>query len=442
LERLPPEIISMVFTNLEIKDFLNLAACSKTLYDVSLLDSVWRELIQKTYGIERGSYNKYSARQYFEKLLYPYHKMLGYWTLDDVSFYGGLMKVSLEQGSGDIVCQEIFAPRTCELLQDDVQVEGVFRISLSDDETCGVRFTCLRNLASRYHTKPPDDAADGERESGSDGNDKESGSYDDKRKKETFLVQLLNIPGYSSSTLSISCRACCACTYQGTGPPLEERRDLRFLPDASGYLFHPFARMRNPELRLGCRFQYSIKVRKISLTSHPPPPTLGLVDTGVFKGSYSAHEVELILFQYATSAQSDENGAIHHVIQGLKLTGDPNIPAGKITFRANLKDRIVLSSAQDNLNVDLLRNMDCCDEIEDTPQPFASPFFCDVPDFDFPKTCIARLKAQVQVAAHEYTSPSMIDAHLVVFSQNICALMMFDFEHIMLFERVQGLVDV
>ena len=424
LERLPVEILSVVFTNLKIKDFLNLAACSKTLHDVSLLDSVWQNLIQKAYGIKRGKYTKYAARLFFEKMLYPYHKMLGYWTMDDTSYYGGLLKISLEQG-GDIICQEVFAPSTCEQLSDDVEMEDVFRISI-DDSGEYASIACLRDLTSRYNTQPSEDNC------AIPFPDDEKGL---KRLQQPFLVQLLDSGCSGSSTLSIICRECCSCTYQGR-PPLDERRDLRFLQPSSlnSRLFlQDFAQQRNNE-----RFQYMITANKISLAPPPLPPTVSIIDTGVFKGTYSIHEVELILFQYTTCP--GENGApANHAIQGLKLTGDSNIPAGKITFKANLKDRIVLSSAQDNHNLDFLKKIDCCEVIEDTPQPFASSFICDVPDFDFPKTCIARLKAKIQVSEHEYKSPSFIDAHFIVFSQNLCALMTFDFEDIMLFERVKGL---
>jgi hypothetical protein len=61
----------------------------------------------------------------------------------------------------------------------------------------------------------------------------------------------------------------------------------------------------------------------------------------------------------------------------------------------------------------------------------------DVDNYDFPEFSTARLKAKVQVAADQYRHPTFIEAQLMVFSENSFAILIFDFYHIFIFERIK-----
>ena len=58
-----------------------------------------------------------------------------------------------------------------------------------------------------------------------------------------------------------------------------------------------------------------------------------------FLGTYSTHGIEIIKIDYSTNDQ----------IEAIKLTGDPNVPAGKITFKADLSKDIVLPIEEQRL---------------------------------------------------------------------------------------------
>ena len=52
---------------------------------------------------------------------------------------------------------------------------------------------------------------------------------------------------------------------------------------------------------------------------------------GVFKGDYGGHGTELIQLTFS----EDSSGLM---FKGKKITGDPNVPAGQLSFRGNLSD--------------------------------------------------------------------------------------------------------
>lgn len=396
LEQLPPEIISAIILHLEVKDILNLRACSRSLYEVSSLDFIWHHLIYKHTKIERCMYESYSPKVLYEKLIHPYAKYLGYW-FTNLKHYGGLFKLFFRNGT--IICQEIFAPYSCDHFHDNVDFQDIFSISFNKEsgDTC---FVFLRdpssNITVKFH------------QSGEDG------------------VPIMSV----TSNMSV-CKPKKDATPEETrhfNLMQDKRRDRRFVSPDDSHLLFP---SRNEKFM----FKFSAKMLP-QITSSMPSDAI--INPGIFKGSYSDHGVEIVMFQYSScETKNDEENV--EMIQGQKITGDPNIPSEKITFKARLKDKIILTK-QENVAVDELRNAETCNAVP-TEQPFILPsdFFCDVNDFQFPESCSSRLKAKVQVAFHDYTNPTFIDAHLIIFSQNLCALMMFDFQHIMLFQRLENM---
>lgn len=405
LERLPPEIISVIFLHLEVKDVLNLASCSRSLHEVGSQDFIWHHLINKHTGIQRCRFENLSPRLLYEKLIHPYAKYLGYWCTD-INYYGGLFRLSLRNGA--IVCQEIFAPKSCDHFHDDLDFQDIFSISI-DDESGDECFNCLRDSFS-------DITVEFHHEGCSSTMSVASNLWAGEPKKDD-----------SSQKCIVS------------NPVLHKRRDLRFSTRPSNHFFdfYPSDDDDDGPSPPDQKFEYKFTAKMLPQIPALPVPPDAVISPGIFKGSYSAHGVELVMFQYVTSSDGENN--VVDMIQGVKITGDPNIPSAKITFQANLKDTIVLSK-DENLKLDKLKNAETCDGVP-TEQPFLPPdlFLCDVDDFQFPERCSSRLKAKVQIAYHEYTNPSFIDAHLIIFSQNLCAVMTFEFEDIMPFQRLESL---
>lgn len=71
------------------------------------------------------------------------------------------------------------------------------------------------------------------------------------------------------------------------------------------------------------RLPIELEALKIPRETNEKP----LIMPGIFKGTYSSHGVELVM---VTHSPAD------HKIFGTKITGDPNVPEGKLTFEVDL----------------------------------------------------------------------------------------------------------
>jgi F-box protein 31 len=100
------------------------------------------------------------------------------------------------------------------------------------------------------------------------------------------------------------------------------------------------------------------------------------------------------------------------ILKGTKITGDPNVPAGSVSFKADLNKPVSPSLDEQGflpalsavtVNEDLLKL-----EPHQLPrQAFVPPRFTekDIPDFEFPLTCKARFIAECQIAKFNFSFP-------------------------------------
>ncbi len=63
---------------------------------------------------------------------------------------------------------------------------------------------------------------------------------------------------------------------------------------------------------------------------------------GLFKGTYGSHGNELI----SLSFEKSEDGGDLHKFVGVKVTGDPNVPFGKVSFEGSLDDYLELTAEE------------------------------------------------------------------------------------------------
>ena len=124
------------------------------------------------------------------------------------------------------------------------------------------------------------------------------------------------------------------------------------------------------------------------------------------------------------------------------MTGDPNVPFNQITFRVThpdvldipLEDQITvknLRKVMDNVELYSVAHVlnskmkfdfrvpeDMISEVVDEENP---------PNYNF---CIGRWAAEAQIAGHNFLNPSFIKANLILFSEDIFAVMFLDLNDI------------
>lgn len=153
---------------------------------------------------------------------------------------------------------------------------------------------------------------------------------------------------------------------------------------------------------------------------------------GIFKGTFGGHGIEFVSIEKKSPYQ----------YEAVKISGDPNVPSGKVTFCGDLRD-FLFPSEEDQLSIDKLKPME--PERQQDPnvyrtlQPYRSPPDCFVRSpFPLPDQCRARFKAECQVSEWGYSAPQFIKAHLIVFTQDLLALVILDIKSVVLFHRLSA----
>ncbi|XP_066941851.1 F-box only protein 31-like isoform X3 [Macrobrachium rosenbergii] len=159
-----------------------------------------------------------------------------------------------------------------------------------------------------------------------------------------------------------------------------------------------------------------------------------IITPGLFKGDYSAHGVELILFKYISENE----------LHGYKVTGDRNVSAGKISLKCFL-DYPVNPTLEEQKSMESLQNMPKVKRtgpVHELPkqrfkipdQVYGAQESSAVHVLDH---CFARYHGECQVAYDNYQHPSFIQAHFVVFNDNLIGEVLFDLECVSLYARVE-----
>ncbi|XP_041376674.1 F-box only protein 31-like [Gigantopelta aegis] len=177
--------------------------------------------------------------------------------------------------------------------------------------------------------------------------------------------------------------------------------------------------------QLGCNYRMSRLARS-------PRRSPAVIQPGFFKGTYGGHGIEIIQLKY------DANGKI---VQGIKITGDPNVPATKISFEVDLSQPIILTSEQQG-TVALIEQIDIPELPPDTdiqrlpPQAFIVPDDCIDRFQNAPRTCRARFHAKGQIAGHGFSDPSFTVGHWVVFDENMFGFLWLKLRSFSVYSRV------
>jgi len=153
-----------------------------------------------------------------------------------------------------------------------------------------------------------------------------------------------------------------------------------------------------------------------------------IVQPGIFVGTYSTHGWEFIHVQFDGSNENNR------ILRGTKITGDPNVPAGQVSFEilidkpiqlANdiLTDSDALIEAVSDYELDAGRPNENDRDSVKTQHAFALPDgFIERITF-VPNHCMGYYLANGQIAGHNFHHPTFINLLFVPFSNDVFGLL-------------------
>lgn len=441
LANLPPEILISIYNHLSVKDILSCAKCCRSLNEISQINSVWEIKIHQDFGIRfktDAERSDATPKLFYQHVLYKYGKLLGLWQKVTEGHYGKLLQVKFRSFLISVkkakVCKEL---SNFQFVYDDYKLKLIewntpigqavnepmrpnefLNISLQPQESDDVA-TKVKLVNNAMYLDQDEDDLD------------MIISLSGPEKFSIFLPtvgQSLPQPGLSEESL-VGMMVNYLCLH--TSQSLETRDVIEgTLPDQMQNFLPRFYAAIHSRNALGFR-------RLFPCQSHLKLP----IASGIFKGTYGPHGIEMIKVSFPNS----------QTMEGLKLTGDPNVPMDKITFKADIQKAVIMSK-QDQIDSDcdrLISSMEMLtlQEInfesgksESLPpvQPFVVPR--DVNESrvrDLPSTCLYRFLGEAQVAFHDYVNPEFIPAHLMVFDGDTFGVLFLDLRSISLYSRVK-----
>ena len=278
--------------------------------DCSFVDRLWLQRCRDEYNIDdyTGWKGVSSYYQFYSRILYRYGPLLGVWQRR-MGCYGGL--ISIEARDGKIFGEECVVKCYDGSSVDEIKVvrRPVFVITTTDDrEDCTVQ---CQTLLHESH----------------------AGSIDMKILKNGLVDKF-----------KLVCHAKCRHN------PLENN-DLVFFFDSLYQLWTKDELQQDDTDDHNHTFVNDVIGRKFltylswshgfTFTRLAPiqgnTPSDQILQSGYYAGTYGVHGLEIIRITYN-----------ERTISGIKISGDSNVPAGKVTFKAFLNNPISIRSSEDS----------------------------------------------------------------------------------------------
>uniref|UniRef100_A0A8W8MPT3 Uncharacterized protein n=1 Tax=Magallana gigas TaxID=29159 RepID=A0A8W8MPT3_MAGGI len=137
------------------------------------------------------------------------------------------------------------------------------------------------------------------------------------------------------------------------------------------------------------------------------------IQPGLFKGTYSAHGIEILSLDYNDDLTE---------VTVTKITGDPNVPASEISLFGDLTSPLVLTAEQQE-NLDSLTAIPEHHAMEQSGSTVRQPFripehFSDRDNRYIPEFCTFRCRAKGRIAGHSFMTPCFSKGHFIVFDES------------------------
>eukprot|EP00057_Strongylocentrotus_purpuratus_P018501 XP_011672975.1 PREDICTED: F-box only protein 31 [Strongylocentrotus purpuratus] len=297
IDELPLEVITSIFCRLPGKDLAIVAQTCKEFHEASLVEAVWLLKCKEEFGVnaELQEPEVESYRQLYTKVLYPYGHLLGVWQAQRGP-YGGLVKIQMTEGM--IKAVQYYTPVDPRVYLP-IRVKDLFQVRL-DPQDGLAHLECLKGKGGPHKLGISRKSSESDPEF-------TLNCYEPEKHGASMFHDLI----------------------------MEELDDLTIDEFHVDHLKMKY--MKLEEFDSICTFK-----------SLEPPKTVDNmpVKPGIFKGTYGGHGIELIYVTY-----------VGNRMMGMKITGDPNVPATKVSLEVHLDKPMVLDLVQQE-SVHALEDLD------------------------------------------------------------------------------------
>ena len=437
---LPLEIVELIVLKLPYDDILKIGTCSKQLNEVTQCQSLWEKCANRDFNVnlkctksqncstlkEEEVQRSFSARIFYRNILRQYGKALHTtWQRTNYEFYGGLVKLLYHNYMLYLVELE---PPPYPSIYKSLQTRVICQIFVTPDsnETL-INYLEYKPVTEEDHTVST--------------------------VKYSMKLENNEVP--------------CTMSLVSNPYPLPEvlklNNDWYDIESDDGKEMEMSKRLGIPRDMARLRFKHQMlyilegnqQFRAITTSHATVAPTEYPIQPGLFKATYGSHGIEIIQLHYLVTSKE---------IIGLKITGDPNVPFGEVSFKGYLDKPItgeMMVSGQEGIgyfeqlrhsfdkatrdkkNDDDITNDHVYDQ---NLQPFELPksfWLSEELQSDGLKEYKCRFAAKIQIAMAGFHDPRFVDAHLLIFSENTIAVINIDLKSLKICHRIdQRLNDI
>jgi len=382
LQVLPIELQLSVMSYLNPGNLSALAATCKHFNFLSKDEFIWIEIIFREFAIKVKSRQDFSARHFYKTVLHKHKHILGVWNRTNLKFYGGILKVTALCDS--IQFQELIPPHKIE---GDFKIQDFMKISYKHDSDQPITQIQTKLLNT---------------------NSSEIRSNDDELEFSLIFQDSEDITENPADWRSVMTDF--ITTISGEGASMTDLLMFRFIETIHSRALYRYEKLQpgNNDLKLP-------------------------IVEGLYLGTYGPHGMEVIQLT-ATSSPHLVRGA-----EGTKVTGDPNVSFGKVSFRVT-DDRCLDMTKQEQDSMfeveRFSKNQKFIDYREDLSLDFVAPVDAHQREMLPFSKCIGRWNCECQIAQHGGYNASFIPGHFILFSQDYFAVLFIELRSISLYKRV------
>ena len=287
----PAELQVRILSNLPAPDISTVSQVNQSFHKLCQEETIWLNLAWKDFKVKLKTTDEFSPRIFYQSVLYPFRKALGLWQRQNLKYYSSIMKVSVR--SDHLLFEEVIPPVELREQFTFLPFLQVYRNRL--DQTIKVKNLSKIALSNQVKIIKPVSGGD------------------------SLTVIISNIEDHTMNPSDWRQVMLDFISIVAGGVEINDLLLMRFVQT-----YHSRALYSYSELNLSWP--------EITLPIRP----------GIFVGSYGPHGVEVINL----TRDSSRPGTC-----GVKVTGDPNVPFGQVSFHIGSGEQCLRIPREDQENL-------------------------------------------------------------------------------------------